>query len=131
MKESELKVRVLYKDTDQMGIVYYGRYFEFFEAGRNELLREMGLPYSELEGEGYFLPVIESYCKYLKGAKYDEIIIIKSKIIEKKGSKIKIHYEVRDETGNKLFAEGYTVHAFVNKKGKPCKPPKKFNKLVK
>ena len=130
MITSELKIRVSYADTDQMGVVYYARYFEYFERGRTELLRELGVPYSEMEKKGINLPVIEAYCEYKKGIKYDEIIIIKTYIIESPRSQIRMNYEILNETKDKVLAKGWTRHPFVNQYGKPVKPAKNFVELI-
>lgn len=130
MIESKLKIRVSYADTDQMGIVYYARYFEYFERGRTELLRELGLPYRELEARGIALPVVTAYCEYRRSAKYDDIIVVKTFINEPPGARIRMDYELFDETEKTLLAKGYTIHPFVDRSGKPVKPPKDFIKLV-
>ncbi|MBI4721668.1 MAG: acyl-CoA thioesterase [Candidatus Stahlbacteria bacterium] len=127
---SELLLRVSYADTDQMGIVYYARYFEYFERGRTELLRELGVPYSEMEKKGISLPVIEAYCEYKKGIKYDEIIIIKTYLKDPPTAWIRMDYEVLNETKDKVLAKGYTRHPFVNQHGKPVRPPKEFVKQI-
>jgi acyl-CoA thioester hydrolase len=111
--KSEIKYRVPYADTDQMGVVYYANYLEYFERLRNELLREAGTPYSQIEKMGIILPVIEAYCKYIAPAKYDDLISISGWIEEAKGARLKIKCEIRSEK-NSLLVEGWTVHACVN-----------------
>ncbi len=113
-----------------MGIVYYSRYYEFFEAARTDMLREMGLAYSDFEASGYALPVIESHCKYFTGAKFDEMIIVKCDIFEKPKARLKIEYEVLGEKSGEIIATGHTVHAFLNKKGRACRAPKHFLSIV-
>lgn len=130
MITSKLKLRVSYADTDQMGIVYYARYFEYFERSRTELLRELGTPYSEMEKDGLKLPVISAYCEYKKGIKYDEIILIKTCITEPPTSKFRMDYEIFNEKEKELYAKGYTIHSFVNQSGKATKPPKYFFELI-
>lgn len=127
---NETQIRVTYADTDQMGVAYYGRYFEYFERGRAELLRELGAPYSKLECEGTKMPVIEAHCKYLKGARYDEVLTVKSFLRAVPKSTVRIEYEVFGESKGDLLATGYTVHSFLNKKGRPTKPPPDFAKLI-
>jgi acyl-CoA thioester hydrolase len=129
MISNEIKIRISYADTDQMGVAYYARYMEFFERGRTELLREMGYAYSEMEKEGVYLPVIEAHCKYMKSARYDDLITVKS-ILEKPSARIKIDYEITNDSGNELLAKGYTIHSFVTSHGKPTRPPKEFLKLI-
>ncbi|MDD5528453.1 MAG: thioesterase family protein [bacterium] len=127
---NKLKLRVSYADTDKMSVVYYARYFEYFEKGRNELLREIGLPYVEMEKKDLKLPVIESHCEYKKGIKYDELIVIKTCLIEPPYSKLRIDYEIFDETETEVRARGYTVHSFVNQYGKAIRPPKDFAEII-
>jgi acyl-CoA thioester hydrolase len=128
---NKTRIRITYKDTDQMGIVYYARHFEFFEQGRTELLRELGIPYCELEKKGIRLPVIEAHCEYKRGIKYDEIIVVKTMLLELPTSKIRMEYEILDEKEKKILAKGYTVHPFVDSRGKARRPPKEFLHLFK
>ena len=127
---NKTKIRVSYADTDQMGVMYYGRYFEYFERGRTELLRELGTPYAQMEENGIKLPVVEAYCKYKKGIKYDELILIKTSIEEFSGTHIRMNYKIFDETEKNFFATGYTIHSFVSSEGKAVRPPKDFVQLV-
>ena len=124
------KIRVIYADTDQMGVVYYTRYFEFFERGRTELLRELGSPYSEMEREGIGLPVVESHCEYKRGPHYDDVIVVKSMIADVPRSTIRIDYELYDQSGTTLLATGYTIHCFLNRNGRPMRAPKAFVELI-
>ncbi len=128
--EGEIKIRVSYADTDQMGVVYYARYLEYFERGRNELFRELGLPYRKLENRGIMLPVIEAHCEYKRGARYDEIITVKTFLKKPQGAKIRMDYEILEEKSKKVIVTGYTVHTFVNTQRKAIKPPKGFMKLI-
>jgi acyl-CoA thioester hydrolase len=129
MRKSEIQYRVPYADTDQMGVVYYANYLVYFERLRNELLREDGLPYYEIENLGIMLPVIEAVCKYKNPAKYDDILIFSGWMDEIKGVKIKICCEVR--RNGELLAEGYTVHACVDTKTRrPRRPPECLMALV-
>lgn len=123
MIEYNYHTRVYYRDVDQMGIVYYTRYLEYFEAARTELLRSVGLDVSKIEQMGYFLPVITCHCEYKKSAKFDDKLSIITKINDLPRSSMKIEYEVYDSEKN-LFVTGYTVHSFINSNGKAVKPPK-------
>ena len=127
MKTHFHKYRVPYADVDQMSVVYYANYFVYFERGRNELMRDLGLPYKTLEDTGVMLPVIESYCKYFKSAHYDDEIKIVTKISERKGIRIKMECEIF--RGDEKLVEGYTWHVTTNMKGKPCKFPIQLIKL--
>ena len=130
MIKTEIKYKVLYAHTDQMGVVYYGRYYEYFEAGRNDMLYKIGYPYPVLEKKKIILPVIESDCRYYIPAKYDQEITIRSILYDIPSVRIKIYYEIYFE--NHLLADGFTVHSFVNsEKMKPARPPEDFLELIK
>jgi len=125
------KIRVRYADTDQMKFVYYAKYFEYFEQSRSDLLREMGMPYSEIEQRGIFLPVIESHANYIKSARFDDLLEIKVILKEIPSSKIRIEYELFNNNTNELLVTGYTVHCFVNiENGKPTRAPEYFLNIV-
>ncbi len=123
-------LRVIYAHTDQMSVVYYGRYFEFIEAARNELLRECGFTYKELESLGIMLPVVSAHLDYFAPARYDDEILINTHVAKLENVRITLSYQgFEKHSGQKLF-EGYTIHAFVNKNGKPSRPPKAFLEKV-
>lgn len=129
MIESEVKIRVLYAHTDKMNIVNNGRYFEFFEAGRNTLLRELGYPYTELEKLNYGLPVIEAHANYISTAEYDDVITVKAFLKQMPTVRVKIDYELFIES--RLIVTGYTTHSFINLATmKPVRPPKDFSELM-
>ncbi len=123
MIEYNYHIRVYYRDVDQMGIVYYTRYLEYFEAARTELLRSIGLDVTKIEQMGYFLPVIASHCDYKNSAKFDDELSVVTKINELPRSSMKIEYEIFN-SDEKLLVTGYTVHTFINTSGKAVKPPK-------
>jgi acyl-CoA thioester hydrolase len=110
------EVRVRYAETDQMGIVYYANYLVWFELGRVELLRSLGLAYSRLEQDhGCILPVIESHCRYRSPARYDDEILIETRPSLLRGTVLKFAYEIYrkprlEPEKRELLAEGYTVH---------------------
>ncbi|HKF50222.1 MAG TPA: thioesterase family protein [Terracidiphilus sp.] len=109
------KLRVRYAETDQMGIVYYANYLVWFEIGRVELLRELGLAYSQMEKDHkLILPVIEATCRYRAPARYDDEILIETRPALVRGSVVKFAYRIlRNGTGGAetaLLAEGETVH---------------------
>ena len=107
-----------------MGIVYYSRYFEYFEESRTELFASIGLQITNLEKEGIALPVISCHCDFKRGAKFEDAIIIRSCVNEKPRSTLKISYMAVLKKTNDLLVTGYTTHAFINSLGKPVKPPK-------
>ena len=118
------RVKIFYKDVDQMGIVYYSRYFEYFEEARTELLASIGLGVTDVEKKGIMLPVISSHCDYLKGARFEQTIIIRTSISTEPRSKLQIDYSVFIEDEKEPIATGYTEHAFVNDKGAAVRAPK-------
>ena len=121
MIESRTQVVVRYAETDMMGVVYHGNYLPWFEVGRTTLLKEMGLAYRQLEADGYRLPVLEVSAKYFRPAVYDDTITIVTILREKLLLRIRLEYEVR--RGDELLATGWTVHAFIDRDGKPVRPP--------
>lgn len=121
MIESRAQITVRYAETDMMGVVYHGSYLPWFEIGRTTLLKELGLPYRELEAAGYRLPVLEVTAKYFRPAVYDDLITVVTTMREKPLLRIRLDYEVR--RGDELLATGHTVHAFIDREGKPVRPP--------
>tara|TARA_X000000950_G_C13886636_1_gene649120 strand:- start:419 stop:823 length:405 start_codon:yes stop_codon:yes gene_type:complete len=117
-------IKVYYRDIDKMGIVYYSRYLEYFEESRTELFASMGLQITNVEEEGVALPVISSHCEFKKGAKFEDVILIRSWVNEMPRSRLKISYMAVLKETNDLLATGHTTHAFINSLGKPIKPPK-------
>ena len=124
-------IKVYYKDIDQMGIVYYSRYFEYFEEARTEMLSSIGLDYSNVEENGAMLPVIEAHCEYKKGATFSQDLIVKTYIRELPKVKIKFEYKICPAGSDEILLTGYTVHACTNLKGKPIKMPKYIRKILK
>lgn len=109
----ETRFRVRYAETDQMGVVYHSNFVIWMEVGRVELLRSLGFTYREMEQDGYHLPVAEVKCRYKSPAKYDDMILIRTKIVNLRGYLIHFFYEIlRDEDGT-LLAEGESVHIVV------------------
>ena len=123
-------IKVYYKDIDQMGIVYYSRYFEYFEEARTEMLSSIGLDYSNIEENGAMLPVIEAHCEYKKGATFSQDLIVKTYIRELPKVKIKFEYKICPAGSDEILLTGYTVHACTNLKGKPVKMPKYIRKIL-
>ncbi len=115
--------RVIYGDTDKMGIAYHANYLRWFEMGRTEMFRHMGLPYGEIEARGIFLPVSEAYCKYIASARYDEVIVVETTIDPAVRGGMKFDYRITDEKGEKIVAAGYTKHAVMNGEGRVVRPP--------
>jgi acyl-CoA thioester hydrolase len=126
MFQHKTKLRVRYGETDQMGYMYYGNYAEFFEVGRVEMLRSLGLTYAGMEASGIMMPVLELNCKYLKPARYDEEITIVVTMAKMPGVKIHFKYELYNEK-EELIHIGETLLAFINMKtNRPCLPSPEF-----
>ncbi len=124
MITSRASVSVRYAETDMMGVVYHGSYLPWLEIGRTQLLKEHGLPYRELEAGGFFLPVLEVGLRYLKPAKYDDTITVTTFLREKPALRIRMEYELH--RGNDVLATAFTLHAFIDRAGKPVRPPAAF-----
>lgn len=127
MLKATALLRVRYAETDQMSVAYHGNYLPWFEVARTTVLREHGLPYKDLESAGFLLPVLEVTARYLKPARYDDELAITATIAERPGVRFRIDYEVR--RGDELLATGHTVHAFIDRSGRPVRPPEAFLKL--
>jgi acyl-CoA thioester hydrolase len=123
MRPHRTAYRVIYGDTDNMGQVYYANYFRWFEIGRTELFRHLGLPYREVEARGILLPVSEAFCKFRQPVRYDDLIMIETALDESVRAGMKFNYSLLDEGGSVLLAEGYTRHACVNSAGRVVRPP--------
>ncbi len=109
-----------------MGIVYHTNYIKWFEVGRNEFMRGNGFIYARLEEEGFYLPVTRVSCHYLLPARYDDIVLIETRIDYFRRVSIKFDYEIWDEARENTLVEGSTVHAFINGEGKIARPPQEF-----
>ncbi len=130
MYVSETYIRVKYSETDQMGYVYYGNYAEYYEVGRAEALRGLGLSYKQLEAGGYMTPVYEMNIKYKRPARYDDLLRVVTKIIKIEGVRFYFEYEIYNEKGD-LINEGLTIMFFVLKEnGRPVRPPLWFTEII-
>ncbi|HEY7514087.1 MAG TPA: thioesterase family protein [Vicinamibacteria bacterium] len=127
---STSRVRVRYAETDQMGIAYHGRYFEWFEVGRTDLLRGLGRTYRDLEIEGLRLPVIEASARFLSPARYDDVLDIHTSVASLGGARIAFAYEVRREGTEAPLATGRTTHAAVGREGRPRRLPGDLRRLL-
>ncbi len=121
--QGAVSIRVIYADTDAMGVVYHMNYIRWFEIGRTELMRDMGVVYAELEKQDYRLPVTELYCYYNSPARYDQVVRVETRIAFMRRASIKFEYEIWDEARERLIVEGFSVHAFINSQGKIIRPP--------
>jgi acyl-CoA thioester hydrolase len=124
------KLRVIYGDTDQMGVVYYANYFRYFEFSRSEYFRARGGNYTELEKAGFGLPVVSAHCDYRRPAKYEDLLVIDVHVAELRRASLRFEYEVRRDAFGELLATGNTVHACVGPSGKPTGLPPAVVKLL-
>ena len=125
----QTKIRVTYKDTDCMGVVYYGNYLTFFEVGRTELMRALGFPYSNMESNGYRLAVTEAVAKYHGNVGYDAKIIINTAITSMSKIRVQFDYKIISDKGD-LIVSGHTVHACLNSDMKPSEIPSEIKKVL-
>ena len=115
--------RVIYGDTDQMGVVYYANYLRWFERGRSELLRQLGLPYKNIEDQGFHFPVTEVSCRYLNSARYDDTILIHTQLTSVGRASLNFGYTIRKEIDDSLLAVGSTKHACIRADGRIARIP--------
>ena len=123
MKNNQIKVRVRYAETDQMGVVYHGNYAQYFEMGRVEWLRNLGLSYKFMEENGIMLPVVNLTLNYKKPARYDDLLTVTTIFKKQESVKIEFDYEIHNET-EELLTTGNSILVFVDMKtGRPVSPP--------
>ena len=116
-------IRVNYFDTDQMGVVWHGNYIKYFEMAREELFREAGLPYAELEKAGIMMPIVDVAVEYKYPAHYDEVLSVETRVAEPPRSRIRVEYVIANEQGETVVT-GSTTLAFIDSATRrPCRPP--------
>lgn len=116
--------RVIYGDTDQMGVVYYANYLRWFERGRSEFLRQIGLPYANIEAAGFHFPVAEVTCRYAQSARYDDVVEIATALAELSRVYLLFEYKIFRQAGRVLLATGSTKHACIDREGQVKRIPK-------
>lgn len=131
MEYFDYHYRVIYADTDMMGITYYANYLKFFEAARTEYFRALGFPYTECEKKGIYLPVAEAHANYLAPSRYDDDLTVRTSVAEIGNSTLRFEYQAMNTKTGVTVATGYTVHVFVNKAMKPCRVPEEIHSIVK
>ncbi len=125
-------VRVRYAETDQMGVVYHANYLVWFEVGRVELIRALGIEYKRMEIEDdCHIVVADAHCRYLLSAKYDEVLRIRTRIAESRNRIVKFSYEVFRDADGKLLATGETTHIICGSNGRPKLLPAKYQSIFK
>ncbi len=126
---TESKIKVRYVETDQMGIAHHSNYYAWFEIGRCNYMATCGITYKSIEEQGILLPLIESSCRYIHRAEFEDVLIIKTMLKELNGVKAIFNYEVIREVDQKLIAKGSTSHAFINRDFKLVNIKKKCKKI--
>lgn len=121
-----IDIRVRYSETDQMGSFYNGRAFEWFECGRTELLRSIGLPYTEIEARGVFLPVVEALARFVGRARYDDLLTVRTVVTFEGRARLRCDVAIHHKHTGKPVASGHTIHAFMDAGGRPMRPPAWF-----
>lgn len=129
MYTSETKLTVRYVETDKMGIVHHSNYYPWFELARGDFIKKIGMKYSEMESLGIMMPLVESYCKYYEGAKYEDEIIIETSIEKITPVKVIFNYDVIRELDGKLLAKGKTTQTFIDEDFKIVNLKKKYSDL--
>lgn len=116
--------RVIYGDTDQMGVVYYANYLRWFERGRSEFLRQIGLPYAAIEEAGFHFPVTEVNCRYAQPARYDDVVQIETELVDLGRASLSFKYLISRESDHCTLATGSTKHACIDPSGRVRRIPK-------
>jgi len=118
MQKNLAPYRVIYGDTDQMGVAYYGNYLRWFEMGRTELMRQIGVPYTSVEQAGLFFPVTEVSCRYLNPARFDDELTVETTLAALGRATLDFSYTIARKNDGQVLAEGWTRHACVDRRGK-------------
>lgn len=127
----QIRVRVRYAETDQMGVAYHANYFVWMEVGRVELVRSRGCNYKELEQtEGLYLSVIGANCRYLSPARYDEELIVQTEIVSSNPRVVEFGYEIRSAESGTVLAQGSTRHVWLNRDWRLTRLPERFQHLL-
>ena len=130
MQSYTTTVRVIYGDTDNMGIAYHANYFRWFEIGRSEMFRSLGLAYRDIEKRGIFLPVAEVGCKFLAPIRYDDLLVIETTLDTTVRGGMKFDYRIFKENDDTLLARGFSRHACIDQTQKVIRPPAFIMELV-
>jgi acyl-CoA thioester hydrolase len=127
---SESRFRVRYAETDQMGVVYYANYLVWMEVGRTDFCKTLGFNYKEMEREGAFLVVTEANCRYMAPARYDDPIVVETRLDRLNRRFVTFGYSIRNADSGKILAEGATVHIAVGADQKPKALPQAYRDLL-
>lgn len=121
--QSELRLQPRYSDTDAMGVVYYANYLVYFEVARTTALAELGHPYWEMEAHGLLIPVLRAHCEYHRPARYGDTLVVRTQRARLGRARIRFDYVILRDGEEAPLASGFTEHAFVNRDGRPIRPP--------
>jgi acyl-CoA thioester hydrolase len=122
------EIRVIFGDTDQMGVVYYANYLRYFESARADYWRSLGKSYKDLEAWGVGLPVVEAHCTYKRPAYYEDLLVVEVEVSELRGASLRFVYRVL--RGDVLLAEGHTRHAVIGTDGRPKALPQALRETI-
>jgi acyl-CoA thioester hydrolase len=128
-RQTTSSVRVRYAETDKMGVVYHSNYLIWFEIGRTDWLRDTGWTYREMEAEGIQLPVIEAHCEYRQGARYDDDVEITTRAKKLSPVRVQFDYQAIRRPDGATLATGHTVHATIDREGRPIRMPERVKDL--
>ena len=129
---SEVRIRVRYAETDQMGVVYHANHFVWFEVGRVEFLRQLGFSYKEMEKQdGCHIAVVDARCRYKAPALYDDEVIVRTQLKNLRESLVHFAYEVLRAADGLLLAEGETTHVVIDREMKKTAIPEKYVAIFK
>lgn len=128
---SETRLRVRYAETDQAGVVYHSNYLVWLEVGRVEWCRDYGFNYRDMEQEDAWLPVVEARVKYLSPARYDDEIIVRTRVTQLRTRTVKFAYQILRASDGRRLAEGETHHVVMNRQGRARSFPPKYAELMK
>ncbi|HHV52619.1 MAG TPA: acyl-CoA thioesterase [Synergistaceae bacterium] len=122
----ESRLRVRYGETDNMGVVYYANYLTYFEVGRTDYCRAMGIPYSEWEAAGVYMPVVEVRCRYKHSARYDDELLVRTSVSALTPYSMSFSYSIFKIPEERLLVHGYTRHGFCDSRGRLIREPQPF-----
>jgi len=129
--EHTARLRARFAETDAMQVIYYGAYFVWFEVGRTELFRAMGIPYSVINRKrGFHTPVVQAHADYKASARYEDEIAVRTWVSKVGTSSFRIDYEVTKLPGKELLCTGHTVHVLIGADGKPRELPPEIKKRL-
>lgn len=130
MLVSELEIRVRYAETDQMRVAHHAGYLVWFEAGRTEYIRACGRSYAQVEEDGWLLVVIEAHCRYRQPARYDDVLTVRTRLRELGPARLSFGYELVRTADGVLLADGWTVHAAVDRSGRVRRLPEALRRML-